>query len=397
MSNKCCKICRSKLYNILNLNKQPPANSIFKRKKPKSFPLILSICKNCKLLQLSEFPSKKYLFNKYFWVTGTSTGAKKFAKIFYKKLSKSLKPNSNVFEIASNDGTFLKEFKKNKHYILGIDPAKNISKIANSKGIRTIPDFFNYSKSIKIKKYFKPDLIFARNAIPHVSNLSSVVRGISNLCNDKTKVAIEFHYAENIYNELQYHSIYHEHIFYFTIKSLSKIFDNYNLYPEDLFVSPISGGAIVLIFSRNKNKKSNLLKKYILNETKKKINELNTWKKFSKKAKIHAQNFKKLIIRVFKTEGKIFAYGASARSSTLLNYSGVDNKYLDFIIDQNPLKEGYFTPGSNIKIITFKNVANLIKNYKTMILLAWNFKEEITKFMIDKKYKGRFIIPFKKR
>jgi hypothetical protein len=397
MKNYNCQICKGILSKILDLNKQPPANSIYKKKKPKSFPLILSFCKSCELLQLTEYPSKKYLFNKYFWVTGTSAAANNFAKIFYTKLSKSLIKNSNILEIASNDGTFLKEFKRNKHNILGIDPAKNIAKIANRSGIKTIADFFNYKKSRKIKKNFQPNLIFARNVIPHVNNLKSVVRGISNLCNNNTKVAIEFHYAGYIYKELQYDSIYHEHIFYFTIKSLSKIFKEYDLYPNDVFVSPISGGSLVLIFSKSKKIKSANLKKFINNEIKTKLNQINTWKVFSQKVKIHKDKFRKLIIDKFKINGKLFAYGASARSSTLLNYAKIDNKYIDFIIDQNKLKEGYFTPGSKIKILRFNKASKLISKYKYMLLLAWNFKDEIKKFLLKKKFKGEILVPFKKK
>jgi len=359
--------------------------------------LILAFCKSCKLVQLTEYPNKKYLFNKYFWVTGTSIAANNFAKIFFKKLSKSLKKKSNVFEIASNDGTFLKEFKKNKHNILGIDPAKNIAKIANSKGITTIAEFFNYKKSKEIKKKFKPDLIFARNVIPHVSNLKSVVKGISNLCKDNTQVAIEFHYAGYIYKELQYDSIYHEHIYYFTIVSLSKIFEKYNLYPNDLFVSPISGGSIVLIFGQKKKNQSLSLKKFILYEKKIKLNQINTWKIFSQKVKIHKDKFRKLILEKFKLNGKLFAYGASARSSTLMNYAKIDNRYVDFIIDQNKLKEGYYTPGSSIKILRFNKVSKLVRKYKFMILLAWNFKTEIQKFLSKKKFKGEILVPFKKK
>ena len=397
MKNYTCQICKEKLSKILDLNKQPPANSIYKKKKPKTFPLILSFCKSCRLLQLTEYPSKKYLFNKYFWVTGTSIAANNFAKIFYTKLSKSLIKNSNILEIASNDGTFLREFKKNKHNILGIDPAKNIAKIANSRGIKTIADFFNYNKSIKIKKNFQPDLIFARNVIPHVSNLKSVIRGISNLCKNNTKVAIEFHYAGYIYKELQYDSIYHEHIFYFTIESLSKIFKKYGLYSNDVFVSPISGGSLVLIFSKSKKIKSPNLKKFINYETKIKLNQINTWKVFSQKVKIHKDKFRKLIIDKFKVNGKLFAYGASARSSTLLNYAKIDNKYIDFIIDQNKLKEGYYTPGSSIKILRFNKASNLISKYKVMLLLAWNFKSEIKKFLSKKRFKGEILVPFQKK
>ena len=93
----------------------------------------------------------------------------------------------------------------------------------------------------------------------------------------------------------------------------------------------------------------------------------------------------------------MFAYGASARSSTLLNYTNIDNQYIDFIIDQNKLKEGYKTPGTNIKILTFERASNLIKNYESMILLAWNFKDEITKFLLKKKFKGEILVPFKKK
>tara|TARA_B110000971_G_scaffold221051_1_gene266647 strand:+ start:1118 stop:2311 length:1194 start_codon:yes stop_codon:yes gene_type:complete len=392
-----CHICKKKLTKILDLNRQPPANSIYKKKKPKVFPLILSFCKPCSLLQLTEFPSKKYLFNKYFWVTGTSAAAKNFAKIFYKKLSKSINKNSNIFEIASNDGTFLKEFNRNKHNILGIDPAKNIAKIANSKGIKTIPDFFNYKKSIKIKKFYQPDLIFARNVIPHVSDLKSVIKGISNLCKKNTKVVIEFHYAGYIYKELQYDSIYHEHIFYFTIESLSKIFHKYGLYPNDLFVSPISGGSLVLIFDKSKKIKSNNLKKFIKYENKIKLNQIDTWKFFSQRVKIHKDKFKKQILDKFKVHGRFFAYGASARSSTLLNYAKIDNRYIDFIIDQNKLKEGYYTPGTGIKILRFDKVSNLIKKYKFMLLLAWNFKDEVKKFLSKKKFKGEILVPLKKK
>ena len=397
MKNYNCHICENILDIILDLNKQPPANSLYIKKKPKSFPLVLAYCKKCTLLQLTEFPNKKYLFNKYFWVTGTSSAAKNFAKVFYKKISNLIKKKSNVLEIASNDGTFLREFKNNQHNILGIDPAKNISKIANTSGIKTIAEFFNYSTAVKIKKKFQPDVIFTRNVIPHVSDLKSVVKGISHLCKNDTKVAIEFHYAGEIFKDLQYDSIYHEHIFYFSVKSLSKIFEKFELYPNDYFMSPISGGSIVLIFSKDKKKISSNLKRLIKNETNIKLNYLNTWKLFAKKVKNHKIKFRNLIIDQFKSKGKFFAYGASARSSTLLNYTEIDNKYIDFIIDQNKLKDGHYTPGSSIKILKFEKAFKLINKYKHMVLLAWNFEKEIKAFLLEKKFKGKIIVPFKKK
>ena len=251
-----CNICKKDLIKVLNLTNQPPANSFHNKKKflPR-FPLIIGFCKSCKLVQLTDYPDKSFLFKKYFWVTGTSEVARNYSKKFYNKTSKNLKNRSNVLEIASNDGTFLKEFKVNGHKVLGVDPAKNIARSANLKGIKTLPEFFNFELSKKIKKKFSPDLIFARNVIPHVSQLISIIKGISNLSNDETSIVIEFHYAAEILKDLQYDSIYHEHIYYFTIKSISKIFETFNLFAYDVFESPISAGSLVISFSKKKKKK----------------------------------------------------------------------------------------------------------------------------------------------
>ena len=139
------------------------------------------------------------------------------------------------------------------------------------------------------------------------------------------------------------------------------------------------------------------LKKKIKHEADIRLNQYNTWKVFAKKVKNHKIKFKNLIINQLKRNGKFFAYGASARSSTLLNYTEIDNKYIDFIIDQNELKDEHYSPGSNVKILKFEKVSKLINKYKHMILLAWNFEREIKKFLLEKKFKGKIIVPFKKK
>lgn len=395
---KNCRICKSSdLKDILNLGNQPPANSLHKKnEKIKKFPLKLIFCSKCKTAQLSVSLSPKFLFSKYLWVTATSSTANKHSQKFYDLTSKYLNKKSLIVEIASNDGTFLKPYLKKKHKVLGIDPAKNISRKANLEGIKTIPKFFSEKTSEEIKKKYKNiDLIFARNVIPHVKNIHSVAKGISNLANEKSIVAIEFHYAKDILNELQYDSIYHEHLFYFTIKTISNLFSKYNLFPFDVFTSPISGGSLVLIFSKKKLIKQNLLIKMIKNEKKNKLNSIKKWKQFSKKTKIHAKKFKKDILKSYKKDGKLFAYGASARSSTLLNFCKINHKYIDYIIDKNPLKHNLYTPGTNILIkdLTRSNKDLLKKN---MVLLAWNFKDEILKVLKKKGFKNNIILPIKK-
>ncbi len=395
----CCRLCNSRsLVKIIDLKNQPPANSLHKKnEKIKKFPLIVLFCKKCKTAQLSISLDPKYLFRKYFWVTATSSTAKKHSLYFFKKLSKYLNKNSNVIEIASNDGTFLKPFVKKGHSVLGIDPATNIAKIANSYGINTIPDFFNYNLSKKIKKKYKNNrIIFARNVIPHVSNINSVVKGISNLSEMKTIVAIEFHYSKDILTDLQYDSIYHEHIFYFTIKTISNLFKKYGLNAFDVFKSPISGGSLVLLFSKNKIKKTKLLQKFEFDEKKLNINLLQKWKKFGKNSVNHAIKFEKEVIKNLSKKNKIFGYGASARSSTLLNFCNLNSSKIEFIIDQNSLKHNLYTPGTNIPIYSFKKAQKKIRD-KTMVLLAWNFKNEIINYMKNKKFKNKIIIPFNKK
>lgn len=391
-----CRICKSKkLDSILDFGSQPLANDLRpKKNNQKKYPLNVLYCKNCSTSQLSYTVSGKRLFSKYFWVTATSQTARNHSNFFFKELKKRVKNITNVLEIASNDGTFLKPFLDNKYQVLGVDPAKNIAEAANKSGIPTLPNFFSFEFSKKIKKiYGSQSLIFARNVIPHVDQLHSVIKGISNLSDKKTTVAIEFHYSKKIVDELQYDSIYHEHLYYFSIKTLSYILKLYGLTPFDCFNSPISGGSIVLLFSKTRNKKSDYLKSLIQQENQKKINTLKTWKKFGQNSLIHAQKFQKKINQYIVRGERFFGYGASARSSTLLNFCKLDYKSIDFIIDNNSLKHKLYTPGSNIKIISHAESKKFIKN-KNAIILAWNFKNEITKLLKKSSFKKMIISPF---
>ncbi len=395
-----CRICLStKLVSILNLGDQPAANSLKKKQfdKEKSFPLNVIVCEDCKTSQLSCTINPEILFQNYVWVTGTSKSTIDYLQYFYNKSKKyfSSKKN-NILEIASNDGSLLKIYKEKGHKILGVDPAKNISSIANKKKLNTECGFFSYKLSKKNKKIaqYNPDLIIARNVIPHVENIHSVVKGISNIASNKTKVLIEFHYAKKIINDLQYDSIYHEHIFYFTIKSLSYLFKKYNFYPFDVFSSPISGGSLVISFSKEKIKKTKSLLKYISSEKQKKINSISTWKKFGLSSIDHAENFN-AYLKKYKNP-KVIGFGSSARSSTFLNFCKLDNKTIDLILDNNPLKNNKYTAGTDIKIIS-PNSFNFSNKYKyTFVILAWNFKKEILSYLKNLKLNGFILIPFPK-
>lgn len=395
---KNCNICNSSnLKFILDLGNQPPANSLrkeFKFNLP-LIPLQIFICLDCKTVQLGHVVDEKLLFSNYYWVTSTSLTAIKHSKLFYDELIKRIKIKKlNVLEIASNDGTFLKPFKFGGHDVLGIDPAKNISKIANEQGITTLPKFFSQdlvlSKVELIKKF---DVVFARNVLPHVKKIHSVIKGIE-LCLKKDGIcAIEFHDASVILKELHYDSIYHEHLFYFSINTITNLFKRYNLNAFDILKSPISGGSWIIYFSKIKKKKSNRILYQLQKENNFKTNEISAWVSFAKKSIKHSKKLNNLINI---NKSNVIGYGASARSSTLLNFCKIDHKSVKYIIDKNPLKHNMYTPGTNIKIVSPEHFKEDMSNVKIIIILAWNFESEIILELNKLGYKGKIITPLPK-
>ncbi len=389
---KHCRICKHKnLQSIVNLGNQPAANSLKKKNSSDvKVPLRLLMCKKCNTLQISATINSKKLFSKYLWVTRTSDGIKKYRKFFIKKIkSKHKEKNLKVLEIASNDGFFLEGLKKENFKVLGIDPAKNLVKKANKKGIKTLPNFFNYSLSNKIKKNFSPDIVICRNVIPHVENINNVISGISNILKQNGKLYIEFHYAENLSKNLHYDYIYHEHIFYYTAQSISNLLKKHGLYSFDYFKSPISGGSLVFVISKKKIRKSLKFQKLLLKEKKNKINTLKYWRNFGAKCKNHKERLQYLITDLLKKKKTLAGYGASARSSTVLNYCNINSSQIKTIFDKNLMKKNLYTAGSNI-LITNPSPKKILK-FHGIVILAWNFQKEIVTYLKSIGYKGKFI------
>jgi SAM-dependent methyltransferase len=392
-----CRICNSaNIESFMDLTDQPPANSLRDDLNDvlPNVPLQLIHCSNCTTIQLSATVDPKYLFSHYVWVTGTSKTAKEYSKYFSTNvLQRTKKENPFVVEIASNDGTFLKDFAKNGCKVLGVDPAKNIAEIATKDGVPTLAEFFNLDTSNSIKeKNGNADIVFARNVIPHVKEVHSIIEGISNLLKEDGLGVIEFHYSQIILDELHYDSIYHEHLFFYSLQSIIFLLNQYGLMPFDLTQSPISGGSLVIYFSKSQREQTSQLLVAVKKEKDNKTNELETWKNFATACEKHANELK-LIVEKYKSNGQVIAYGASARSSTMLNYAGLNSEVIDYVIDKNPLKHGRYTPGTNIPIISFDEGKKLFNNCGSILLLAWNFEKEITEELRANGYTGSIIVP----
>jgi hypothetical protein len=220
-----------------------------------------------------------------------------------------------------------------------------------------------------------------------------VLSGIEILLTEEGVGIIEFHNAGLLLEELHYDYIYHEHLFYYTLTSINALLKRHGLYLFDVSLSPISGGSWVVYFSRRQRKKSDIFIKAQSSENEIKYNKKSSWINFSKEAKRHSNDLSVLVKKEVNTHGKIVAYGASARSSTLLNYCGLNSDHISVIIDKNPLKHGLFAAGSNIPIVSYEQGLSYIKESDIILLLAWNFKDEIIEDLKSSGYKGSFIIP----
>ena len=389
-----CRVCNSrKIEEVLDLGNQPPANSLHKNNldMPPLVPLRLLFCNDCSAVQLGETVDPEYLFNEYVWVTGTSSTAEIYSKEFTKNaLTVSGLSKPSVLEIASNDGTFLKCFQHEGCEILGVDPAKNIADKAIKNGIPTKSEFFTSDLALSlVESNGNYDIVFARNVIPHVKAIHSIIEGINILMSEESTGIIEFHEAGLILKELHYDSIYHEHLFYFSLKTISHLLEMYDLFVFDIMPSPISGGSWVIYFSKVKKTKTKKLNEVEASEEKLGINNINTWKEFSRKVEEHSDQLK----RMLPVGQKILAYGASARSSTLLNYCGIDSRNLIAIVDKNPLKHNLLSPGTEIPIISYQEGLDILKTEDNLFLLAWNFEKEIIRDLKQDGYKGEFIVP----
>jgi len=393
---ECCRICRhAKVQLVLDLGEQPPANSLYKDgDNPPSFvPLRLGRCESCGTIQLLETVNPGQLFSKYVWLTQTAQTAVQYAEVFADRADLVLrKKGLSVLEVGSNDGTFLKAFQRRGHKVLGVDPASNIGEVARAAGVPTVSDFFSAELASKlVKESGKFDLVIARNVLPHVADLHSVIDGIREALSISGVAIFEFHRADLIMEELHYDSIYHEHLYLHSLQSIENIASRYGLKAFDLNESPISGGSFVVYFAFDSRDESQSLIAARAYEEKIQVNSLKSWQNFSELSREHIAKFRSLVLTSVDAKKKVVGFGASARSSTLLNAARLSSKQISVIADNNEWKQGLFAPGSAIQIVSPQEAFALMPDI--VVLLAWNFKSELLSQLKSIGFHGDVILP----
>lgn len=393
-----CRVCgETDIRPFFDLGKQPLANSLLETADAQEeiYPLAQVWCSRCNLVQLNYTVDPEILFSHYVWVTGTSKGAQDFSETFYKELvaHTSNPKNGYVLEVASNDGTFLKPFMRDGYTVLGIDPAQNVVGMANKAAIPTEALFWGSKTATELKNRRGPaKMIFARNVLAHVAETADFVKGLAECLAEDGTLAIEPHYAGAILEGLQYDSIYHEHLCYFTLKPVEYLLNQFGLYVFDVMPSPISGGAIVVYAKKQKTDPSPSLKAYRQREAEQGVNTFEAWEEFAKKCVVHREKLLAIFADVRATGGTIVGWGASARSSTMLNFCGIDSNILPSVIDMNPLKQGKFTAGTRIPIESAES--GMASKPAYIFLSGWNFTKEIMQAASEKfGFTGKYIVP----
>jgi len=391
---KNCRICNSKLEKIISFKKISLVGNFFKRKgDTKKFPISLNFCKKCKHVQIAEIIDPRTLFSNYLWQTSVSkTNISIFNELintYKKRFSKKTK----VLEIACNDGSFLKFLqKKFGCFLIGIDPAKNIYK--KRQGVYFINNFFNYLIGKKIyKKFGKFNLIFARNVLAHVTDPNEIFKGARELLSDDGVFIIEVPHLLPILKNLQYDNIFHEHQGFHSLKSIADLCKENGLSVSNVKIINSQGGSIRCEIKKEKNKINSKIKKFLIYERKNKLFNSRFLISFKNKILSHNKILFNFLINLKRKNKKISIYGASGKGQALMQFCGIDQSLIDKVYDKSSLKNGKFTPGTNIKI----NLPNKInkKNVDYLLLLSWNIKSEVLK---QEKYflkkGGKFIIPF---
>ena len=391
-----CRICNSeKLQEILDLGIQPLANnlrSFEEQTLERKFPLILLRCSDCTSIQLSVNVNPNLMFQEYLWITGTSQSARDHCDNLADYISEFSKEFSVILEIGSNDGTLLKALKeKTNSKLHGVDPAQNIIESFQENGIQNHNSFFNLNFASSFYSNFGAvDVVIARNVLSHVPDILEVMNGIDLILAPEGICLIEFHEASKILTEIHYDSIYHEHTFYHSIKSMTKALSHVGLIPFDLIKSPISGGSFVLVSSRNGIAASSRLNEAEQFEESLGVHDEKAWINFAKLSKRNLTSINKYLIE--NSNRKIRAFGASARSSTLINAIGDNSKYLTAIADNNPLKWGKYSPGQHLLIDSPKEIIE--KDTEIVFICPFNFETEITTYLAKElDWHGEVVLP----
>ena len=380
-----CRGCGAKLtLTFLDLGMSPIANNLVEDKqlnhRNKSYPLRAMTCEKCALVQLSEAIPKEKLFPpSYTYFSSYSSTWLEHSKTYAEKMISLLQLNQNdlVVEIASNDGYLLQYFANSGIKVLGIEPASGVAKTAIAKGIPTLINYFGESTAVELTQGQKPKLMIGNNVLAHVPDIHDFIKGFSLLIADEGLITFEFPHLLNLIKKTQFDTIYHEHYSYLSVTALLPIFAQHGLRIINVEKLLTHGGSLRIFVAKNISSwiVHESVRATIAEESQYDPRDLRIYETLQRKVEGIKHNLLSELIKCKKDGKSISAYGAAAKGVTLLNYCGISNDLIDFVVDLNPNKQGKFLPGSQIPIVGI-NVFDM-KIPDILLVLPWNLSIEI--------------------
>jgi len=398
-----CRFCKTELKNVfIDLVNSPASNSFLSEEQlnePEIFyPLKVYTCDKCFLVQVDEYKKSDAIFDStYVYFSSYSTSWLQHAKEYATMMSERFGYNerSLVIEVASNDGYLLQYFKQKNIPVLGIEPTANTASAAQEKGIDSVVEFFGVRLAKELKaKDITADLLLGNNVLAHVPDILDFVGGIKIILKEKGVVTMEFPHLMQLINNNQFDTIYHEHFSYLSFHTVKQIFESQELEMFDVEEISTHGGSL-RIYAKHKNDKSKTISPnvdlLVQKENEKGLTSLNYYENFQQKALKVKLDFTRFLIEQKNAGKTVAAYGAAAKGNTLLNYCGIKNDLIGFVVDASPHKQNKFLPASHIPVVNEDHLKKVKPDF--VIIFPWNLKDEISKQLnYIKDWGGKFIV-----
>ena len=399
-----CRFCNTELTHVfIDLVNSPASNSFLMAEQlnePEVFyPLKVYTCHHCFLVQVDEYKKSDAIFNSdYVYFSSYSKSwlahSRKYTEMMVERFG--FNSSSKVVELASNDGYLLQYFLERKIPVLGIEPTANTAQVAISKGIDTVIDFFGVRLATELKaKQTGADLLLGNNVLAHVPDIVDFVGGMKVLLNPTGVVTMEFPHLMQLVDNNQFDTIYHEHFSYLSFYTVQQIFAAQGLELFDVEEIPTHGGSL-RIFAKHKEDSTKAISERVgallAKERAKGMLSLAYYDGFQQKALQVKLDLTTFLIEQKRAGKRVAAYGAAAKGNTLLNYCGIKQDLIDFVVDANPHKQGKFLPASHIPVVAEARLKEARPDF--VIILPWNLRTEITEQLAYiREWNGRFVIP----
>ncbi|MBI3319252.1 MAG: class I SAM-dependent methyltransferase [Candidatus Omnitrophica bacterium] len=398
----CCRICRTTLPEpFLDFGLMPLANAFLASPEEAAseprYPLAVAVCARCGLVQLTEVVPAEQLYRRYIYVSSTSEAVKAHAtRLAAARIKRHGWGASDlIVEIASNDGTVLKAFQAAGMRVLGVEPARNIASLAQAAGIPTVAEFFHAATAKKlVVRHGRAAGIVARHVFAHVNDLHDFLEGIATLLRDDGVFVIEVPYLGDLVKGLAFDTIYHEHLSYLSLQPVIRLCAEHGFQVVDVERISLHGGSMLLTIQRA-GKATGMtprLEAMLQEEQESRLTNPDTLSEFGRRVSQWKEQFERCVETLNASGATIIGYGAAAKANTLLNYCPAVAKTLAYILDRSPHKHGHLTPGTHIPVVPVETWERDRATH--LLILAWNFKEEIMAQMAAfAKRGGRFVIP----